>query len=110
MGKTIYVAGPMTGYEWHNFPSFDIAKMRLEQMGWTAISPADLDRAVGINEQSTMAECLPKMAEMMKADVLAILEVDAMFMLKGWERSTGARAEHGLAVWRGIPIFYQETI
>jgi len=30
-----------------------------------------------------------------------------IYMLRGWERSKGARAEHAVAVWIGLEIMYQ---
>lgn len=97
----------MTGHQLHNFPAFDSARDYLNGKGWLAISPADIDRRLGINENSPPDITEKMMPMMLRDDVNVILEVDAMYMLEGWERSTGARAEHALAVWRRIPIYYQ---
>lgn len=109
MNNRIYVAGPMTGYPKHNFPAFDAAAQELRDSGWEAVSPADLDRMLGITEESTAEECAPKMEALIRTDLDAILTCDWMMMLRGWEKSTGARAEHALAVWRGMKIIYQEN-
>ena len=41
MKKTIYIAGPMSGIPYFNFPAFDTAKAFLILQGWDVVSPAD---------------------------------------------------------------------
>lgn len=98
----LYLAGPMRGYDLYNFPAFDEAAARLRVAGYTVISPAELDRAVGFDERTT--EPLPDdfMPAATRRDVEALLKVDGIALLPGWERSTGARLE--LAIARGIGI------
>ena len=101
----------MTGYPMFNFQAFDEAKAYLESLGHTVISPADLDREIGFD--GTQADLVDKafLDRAMKRDCDAIVEkCTAMYMLKGWEKSTGARGEHALAIWKYIPIFYQQTL
>lgn len=93
-----YLAGPMRGIKDFNFPAFDAARDRLLKLGVEVISPADMDRQLGHGTNRDYA----------KRDTKAILECDAIYMLKGWEKSVGAIAEHALAKWIGITIFYQE--
>lgn len=93
-----YIAGPMRGYKDYNFPAFDAARDRLLKLDVVVISPADMDRTLGHGTNRDYA----------KRDTKAILECDAIYMLKGWEKSVGATAEHALAKWAGLTIFYQE--
>lgn len=56
--------------------------------------------------------CLPQEGltweEYMKVD-LAILSVcDAIYMLKGWESSKGAKLEHNYALARQLKIIYEQ--
>ena len=44
---TIYIAGPMRGYEDGNFPAFDRQARVLEEQGWIVINPAEMDRQEG---------------------------------------------------------------
>ena len=44
---TIYVAGPMRGYENYNFPAFDRCSRVLREQGWNVINPAELDKDAG---------------------------------------------------------------
>jgi hypothetical protein len=42
--STIYVAGPMRGYDDYNYPAFDRQARVLEKQGWKVINPAEMDR------------------------------------------------------------------
>jgi len=43
----------------------------------------------------------------MKADIKLLLDCQAIYMLEGWEKSTGARCEHLVAAMCGIQIIYE---
>ncbi len=110
----LYLAGPMRGIPLFNFPAFDEAA-RAFASRFEVINPANLDRAKGF-DPTTLPEGYAwqnleaigfDLREAVRRDVDAILSCDAIFMLEGWERSTGARAEHALAVWLGLDILYQ---
>lgn len=106
--KTIYLAGPMRGHPRWNFDAFDAAEAVLAA-DWRVLSPAAMDRAVGFDPE---CKVLPEgfLEGALDRDVKAILhEADAVAMLPGWERSTGAQAEYWLARWKGIPA-YEYTV
>ena len=113
--RKIYIAGPMTGIEYFNFPAFDAAKEELELAGWYVISPADLDRQVGLDPTSLPSDTDWRdldslgfsLEDAIDRDISAIKECSAIYMLDGWERSKGANAEIALAKWRGIEVLYQ---
>lgn len=92
----IYVAGPMTGYYLFNFPAFDKAALSLREAGHTVINPAELDRVAGVHEYT---HPLPPgfMRQAMARDCEAICRCDAIYLLKGYERSEGATVELALA-------------
>jgi len=100
----IYLAGPMRGYPEYNFPTFDYAAKRLRQAGHEVVSPAELDRAVGVHEFTTL---LPPgfMRGAMKRDLPAICDCDAIVLLPGWERSSGVGVEKYLADFLGLMVF-----
>jgi hypothetical protein len=110
--KAIYIAGPMTGKPYCNFPSFDNAARRLAKAGWFPVSPADLDREAGFTDpdDGIVYPVLSKqfVREAMARDLHALLEVDAIYMLHGWKDSRGAKAEHQIALWRGIEVKYED--
>jgi len=105
----IYIAGPMTGYKEYNFPAFDAAKEHLIDnplYELEVISPADITRELSREMGITDYSLIP-MKKYLYEDINALFECDAIYMLKGWENSKGARAEHALAVALDIEIFYQ---
>lgn len=111
-GTIIYIAGPMRGYEHHNYPAFDEARCRLVKKGYTVISPADIDRAAGgvsgdQDDQSAFvirdlySLLLLKMGENPK---------NGLYMLPGWKRSKGACGEAGIADWLGLEIYREGSL
>ena len=105
----LYVAGPMRGYERNNFPAFDAEAARLRELGHEVISPADLDRQTGFDEHLTV---MPEgfMRKAFDRDVAALKVVDGIVVLPGWQKSTGALAEAGIARWLGLPIYEAGTM
>lgn len=97
-----YLAGPMRGFHKFNFPAFDAAAEEIRKLGWEVISPADIDRENGFDPEDDEE---PDLLPIIKRDVKAILECDAIIMLPGWENSTGANAEIGLAYWAGMKCY-----
>lgn len=91
---TIYVAGPMRGYEKWNFPAFDANSEFLRSLGWETISPADIDRGIGFDENDEDAVFTETdFREAMKRDYAALIGCDAIAFIPGWENSTGAKLE-----------------
>ena len=109
--KTIYVAGPMRGYEHFNFEAFDAAATLLRAQGWTVINPAELDRLhYGFQCWPPEGWVVTKemMGQMILRDLHAITDCcDAIYHLKGWEESTGSGVEHALGDFLGLELFYE---
>ena len=113
---TFYLAGPMRGYENLNFSAFDEAAKFAREQGLNIISPAEMDREVGINPDT--AEQLQKddpnfVQAIVQRDCEAIIKLnksrgDGLILLPHWQESTGARAEVALALWLGLK-FTDET-
>lgn len=115
--KRIYIAGPMRGYKYYNFPAFDAAKRKLEAEGYVVVSPADLDRERGDDpfdpiqfpEDYDWSLC-PDSFDLQAAvlqDVEAIISCDAIYMLNNWKFSRGATAEFCVAVWLGKQVLFE---
>lgn len=109
--KKCYIAGPMRGYPRYNFAAFYAAEQEVHQLGFMPINPARIDEEKGFDPNTPEDSLTPSMmAEFIERDVEVILkQADAIYMLQGWEGSTGARAEHALAKWRGIEVLYQQN-
>ena len=101
--KRIYIAGPMTGVEDLNRAEFRKAVDSIwETSKETAIgfNPHQVADMLGWTEKTSLCE----IASTLLGD---LVDCDAIYMLRGWESSKGARAEHAVAVWIGLEIMYQ---
>ena len=105
---SIYIAGPMRGYENHNFDAFYKAEKKWSSnpMIGRIFNPARMDGDEGF-DPSTATDSKEHLRTCMGRDLNAILCCDGMVMLHGWEHSEGARVEHALATYLGMPIFYE---
>lgn len=102
----IYIAGPMRGYPRYNFDAFDHARDLLS-FCFDVVSPADMDRELGFDPDKSEATS-EFIEQAMRRDIEAVLSVDALFVLKGWEQSKGTLAEIAIANWRNIPVHYEK--
>lgn len=114
---TIYIAGPMRGYDNWNFDSFDRQAKSLRQNGWEVINPAELERNLqkkyGENDPhdfnpNTNQSDQEFLRKALQQDMTQICDnCTALYMLSGWEKSKGAIAERSLAQALGLDIFYE---
>lgn len=114
MAGNIYVAGPMTGYPDYNFPAFFETAEALEDGGWRVYNPAahDLDVHGSLEAATAAFKANPNrmLRDCLHWDLGVITDkCDAIFMLKGWENSKGARAEHATALALGLEIIYENV-
>lgn len=93
----VYIAGPMTGLPENNRPAFYSAAALIRATGRTALNPA------------TLPDDLPDRAYL--PICIAMLEqADAIYLLEGWEKSVGARAERLYARRQGkLEIFERDV-
>ena len=101
----VYIAGPMVSEEHLGFPAFDAMAAELRLMGHEPVSPADLDREAGIDPETVDVDSFTQAdwLKIIRRDLDALLTCDAIVMLEGWHRSTGARAELAVAHFMHIP-------
>lgn len=110
----VYIAGPMRGIQYYNFPAFDEAEKHLQSQCCVVISPAQLDRKAGFDPETLgpdfdWSDLMPdfELRHAIDRDIAAIKDCDTIYMLDGWRDSVGARAEKALAEWLGMHIVYQ---
>jgi hypothetical protein len=105
MAKSIYIAGPMSGYPELNFPAFYEAEEFWTECGYNVFNPANKDAekeldpvafATGDHVKANSTGFNFKEAYLW--DVTKVIEADAIYMLKGWQYSPGAVGEHAVAV------------
>lgn len=108
----VYIAGPMRHRAYYNFPEFDRARDRLRKQGHVVVSPADLDRVEGFDALTlppdtdwSVVPATLSLETVVRRDVNALLDCEAVYMLAGWQESVGATAERALALWMKKPVF-----
>lgn len=90
----VFISGPMTGKEDYNRAAFDAQADALRAMGHTVFNPACLiDTSEGWDKHA-----------LMRIDLAALRECDAIFQLDGWEESEGAAMERDYAVKWGKAV------
>jgi len=109
----IYVAGPMRGITLYNFPAFAEVTGMLRHWGHSVISPAELDLEAGFNPADLPPEFdwdgIPMdfgMDACLTRDIDAIRKCEAIYLLPGWEHSTGCRMEKAVAEFLRLKVIY----
>jgi hypothetical protein len=109
----LYLAGPMRGHDHFNAPAFDKAALFLSSLGYEVCNPAARDRDVygpTVHDSTTgnvddVRDTGFDLRDALAWDLAWIAEnADAIAVLPGWEKSTGANAEVALAKAIGIPV------
>ena len=102
--KRIYIAGPMTGIEDLNRAEFEAARLRLlrSEKEWSVY--VTVPHFIAYDECWDESTPLNEIASVLISN---LVNCDAVYMLRGWEQSKGAMAEHAVAVWIGLEIIYQ---
>lgn len=103
--KSIYIAGPMSGYPEFNFPAFFAADEKLKAEGWHVWNPAAKSQEAELDAEAFKTGdnklVIEKGFDFRKCylwDVEKVIESDAIYMLPGWQYSPGAVGEHAVAV------------
>ena len=99
--KSIYIAGPMSGRPDNNFPKFFDAEARLMADGWEPINPS---RFSGVFGEQPAGKMLDACCE---AELATIPHCDAIFLLKGWENSKGAKRELAVALQHNLEVIVE---
>jgi hypothetical protein len=115
MAKRIYIAGPMRGIKYYNFPAFDVREFLLKSEGWLVVNPAEIDRQSGFDvgdlpedhDWSTLPDGFDLKATIGE-DLSFLLICSHIYLMKGWESSSGARAEFAVSQWLGLEAIHEE--
>jgi hypothetical protein len=89
----IYLSGPMTGLPDNNFPAFHAIAQALRDAGEDVVNPAEINPDASLSWE----EC-------MRADIKALCDCDAIYLLPGWEKSKGAHLELHVAHRLGLKV------
>ena len=119
----IYISGKMTGMPDHNIPAFNAAAKRLREQGHFVINPAELSALFGTPEEIAdsfavlynahyrdnpiLARQVGIAKSILDADLAAVRSCDAIYLLRGWEQSRGAKKELAEAIRCGLEVMLE---
>lgn len=101
MGKLVYIAGPVT--DTPDFRErFKEGCLEVARLGHKPVSPVDLPKPfTDTGAKEIWLAC-------MRVDIPALINCDAIYLLRGWENSRGARLEKLIAEGLGLEVMFQE--
>ena len=95
--KTVFISGPMTGYENYNSEAFYEVETKLRHAGFSSIkNPVHIGEIFGYEEPHEFY---------MRKSLTMLLESDVIYVFGDYEKSKGATIEIDLAHKLGIPVF-----
>lgn len=109
--RKIYIAGPMRNHPHQNFPQFFQTEEALRNyFGNDAViyNPARMDMEHGLSGEAEPSK--PELVNCIMRDLYAISHCNTIVMLRGWQTSKGARAEHALAEFLELDIIYADNL
>ena len=89
---TVYISGPITDVPDYK-EKFGLIEASLKLEGYETVNPSN----VNLGENATWEEY-------MRHDIKLLCDCDAIFMMKGWQRSKGARVENYIAKKLGLLV------
>ena len=93
-GRTVYLAGPMRGYEEYNFPAFHAAAAELRAVyGMRVSNPAEIEPDTDLTIEDYLS-----------VDLEHVCQASAVIVLPGWTQSQGADIEVTVAMKLGKPV------
>jgi hypothetical protein len=110
LGK-FYLAGPMRGIKFRNYPAFLFAASVLRKQGFKIISPAENDLSRGVDPKNTGNTNVSDALDLagLAYDFEAICKSDGIILMEGWEPSTGAAAEFFVARMTGKQVLWLDA-
>lgn len=94
----IFISGPMSGLPNYNFAAFNEAAAMLADEGYNVYNPADF----GIVEGAEWGDYI-------RATVAMLMQCESIYMLKDWNKSSGAKLELQLAQTLKMRVIFQES-
>lgn len=104
--QLIYISGKITGDDNYR-TKFATAEQRLIRDGYKVLNPVEEADSLDMVHKYAGLEP-PTWSEYMRKCLVTIIDADAVYMLRDWQESRGARLEHYIAAELGINIVYEE--
>lgn len=90
----VYISGPITGREEKDYKSdFNNTELYLTGLGYDVVNPV-----------SYTVDPNWSWEEYMRRDIKLLMDCEYIYLIKGWERSRGARIEYNVAREVGIAV------
>lgn len=97
MNFKIYLSGKITGND-NYLQDFEKAEKEMAALGFTVVNPTKI---VTFDKNK-------KWRDYMKEDIKALVDCDAIFLLKNWRDSRGARLEYEIAHSLGLYVMRED--
>lgn len=95
----VYISGRISGLPMDEVTAkFAQAEAEVKAKGATPVNPLNIHTGKGN----------PEWADHMKADIKAMMDCDALYVLTDWQQSRGAKIEVQLALSLGMQVMYQK--
>ena len=98
MTKMIYVSGPVTKNK-NAIEQFEDADKFIRKIGHIPLNPIRIDPPHPLKKDRWLYY--------MRKSVELLMKSDAIYLLSGWEKSSGAKIEFDLCVKLGIPVYFE---
>jgi len=108
--------GPMSGHPQFNVPAFMAAQKELNQKGFDAVLPVDLDipeeRKQLLKSKDGLGESVRSWAELLSEDLKLIGDtaIEGIAVLPGWQYSKGAKLETYFGRLLGLEIVHYPSL
>ena len=95
--KRVYISGPISGLEIHERRAeFQRVEYYLISLGYEVFNPL----CNGLSQDAPTSEH-------MKADIKALLDCDAIYMMNRWNHSAGCQTEFLVATACGLTVMFE---
>ena len=99
----IYIAGPIAGKDGYRL-EFAAAAADWRRIGWHVENPVEIAAHMGIGDEATYDQL-----ELLKRLELSVIpRCDAIYLLKGWNKSPGALRELQVALACGVTVIVSD--
>lgn len=88
---SLYIAGPMSGYDGFNYPAFFDAETALRAAGYDVLNPARNPKQSGWDGY-------------MRVAIAQVIQADGIAVLPDWQMSAGAALEVHIAHALRVPV------
>ena len=108
MGRSIYIAGRMSGLPNNGYDAFNRKATQLRAAGWIVVNPAEMDLEAGLDPDREFTRFDYMQAA--RRDLAAVKQVDAIYMPHDYEQSPGACWEWSYAKELGLDVYYETPL